>query len=62
LQFYQNINWTAIKVNNMHTPSLTIVSPKKAKVVNRKQLQAQLNSVMKNWGKEGPFKMRLFML
>lgn len=55
-------NRTAIKVNDMQVPPLTIIAPKKGKVVNRKQLQAQLKSVMKNRGKEGPLEMRLFML
>lgn len=59
---HENINWQATKVTEMQIPPQTIVPPKKGKVVTRKQLKTQLNSVMKNWGKEGPFEMRLFML
>ena len=59
---HENINWFATKVIDTPIPPLTIVPPKKGKVVNRKQLHTELNGALKNWGKSGLFELRLFML
>jgi len=59
---HENMTWFATKVTNVPVPATAIMPPKKGRVVNRKQMYDELKSVMKNWGKSGPFELRIFML
>jgi len=59
---HENMTWFATKVSDGVIPATTLAPPKKGKVVSRKQLHDQLKGVMKNWGKTGPYELKVFML
>jgi len=59
---HERINWFAIKVTDEPIAANAIEAPKKGKVVNDKQLFDTLKGVMKNWGKEGSYFLKVFLL
>ena len=59
---HENMTWFATKVNDVPLQANSVVPPKKGKPVNRKELYDTLKGVMKNWGKSGPYELKIFLL
>jgi len=59
---HENMTWFATKVTDAPISATTISPPKKGKPTNQKQLYETLKGVMKNWGKSGPYELKLFLL
>lgn len=59
---HENVTWFATKVTDTGLPPNTVVPPKKGKPTDNKQLRATLEKVMKNWGNEGQFYLKAFLL
>jgi GLPGLI family protein len=59
---HENMTWFATKVTDMPVPATALAAPKKGTLTNRKQLYDTLKGVMKNWGKSGPYELKIFML
>jgi len=59
---HENMTWFATKVTDVPIPPAAVVPPKKGKVMNRKQVYDELKDVMKNWGKSGPYELKIFLL
>ena len=59
---HENITWFATKVTDISLPDNTVVAPKKGKPTNNIGLSTTLKAVMKNWGDEGQFYLKAFML
>ncbi|MGZ3756908.1 MAG: GLPGLI family protein [Mucilaginibacter sp.] len=59
---HENMTWFATKVTDVPVPPTALATPKKGKPTNRKQLYDTLKGVMKNWGKSGPYELKIFML
>jgi len=57
---HENVSWFATKVNAKTLPPLKI--PTKGKVVNNKELQATLESALKNRGTAAPIMIKAFQL
>ncbi|MDB5136227.1 MAG: hypothetical protein JWP37_2830 [Mucilaginibacter sp.] len=59
---HENITWFATKVTDTTLPPNTVVPPKKGKPTNNKGLYTTLKGVMKDWGEEGQFYLKAFLL
>jgi GLPGLI family protein len=59
---HENAQWFASKVTDTTVPAGTIVPPKKGKQVTYKQLLGTLKTAMKDWGRNGPYEMKIFSL
>ena len=59
---YENVIWTATKVTTDEVPITTIVPPKKGDVITNKLLHEKLKVAMKNWGAQGPYEMKVYLL
>jgi GLPGLI family protein len=59
---HENLSWFAVKVIDEPINVNDIEPPKKGKQLNNKQMYDKLKSVMKNWGKEGTYYLKMFLL
>ncbi len=59
---HENVTWFASKVTETPVQAAAIVPPKKGKTVTYKQLLETLKSAMKDWGRTGPYEMKVFSL
>jgi len=60
---HENTTWFALKVNDTpEAPVTAIEPPKKGKPYNNKQFFDTLKGQMKNWGKEGNYFFKIYML
>lgn len=59
---HEHVRWDATKVTVEAVPSTQIVPPKKGKPVNNKQLYDVLKEAMKNWGPQGAYNLKFYLL
>jgi GLPGLI family protein len=59
---HENISWFATKITDEPIAANAFEAPKKGKPVNDKQLYDTLKSVVKGWGKEGSYFLKVFLL
>jgi len=60
---HENVTWFATKVElNNQPPNSAVKMPRRAKQVSRKELEADLQKSMKNWGEWGTEAIKAFLL